>query len=316
MFSRILVPLDRSDLAEQALGRATAMARASGAQLDLVLVHQPFAIGGFDDAPWESRTSQDEQSYLNAIVSDLASGESITPTHAILKGDPAEMICRRAEDSGADLVVMTSHGRTGLSRAWLGSVADGVVRRSGVPVLLLRPVEGKGRVGAASQLFNHLLVAIDGSAASASIISAAVQLASLSEARVTLVRIVRPIPLIIPEFGVPVMTPPIVPDEKLTQQVADEARTRLAELASRSSDHGISLDAQIVVNDHVAQAILDFAHAQNIDAIAMTTHGRGASRLVVGSIADKVLRATNLPMLLTRPKDDTAATMPSAPVDK
>jgi nucleotide-binding universal stress UspA family protein len=301
MFKTILVPLDRSDLAEQALGRAAEIARASDGELDLTLVHQPFAIGGFDDAPWASQTWKDDHSYVETIVTELASSARIRATHAIIKGDPVEMICRRAEDIGADLIVMTSHGRTGLSRAWLGSVADGVLRESGVPVLLLRPIQGQGRVGAASQLFNHLLVPIDGSSASASIIPAAVQLAALTGARVTLFRVVRPVPLIIAEFGVPITAPPIVPDIDLTRKVEAEARQQVVDLAARSSEHGVHVDAQVVVDDHVAQAILAFANTENIDAIAMTTHGRGASRLLVGSIADKVLRASGLPMLLKRP---------------
>jgi nucleotide-binding universal stress UspA family protein len=302
MFRKILVPLDRSDLSEQALGRAAEIARAAQGELDLVLVHQPFPFGGFDEPPWNSPAWNADHQYLEMIAAEFASGADVVATHTILKGDAADMISSRADEIGADLIVMTSHGRTGLSRAWLGSVADRVLRRSGVPVLLLRPDEGRSRVDARREPFKHLLLAIDGSPESVTIIPPAVQLAQLTGARVTLLRVVRPIPLIVPEYGIPVTAPPIVPDEAVMQQVVEEARAHLVALAARSSENGVSVDAQIVVNDHVARAILDFAAAQGVDAIAMTTRGRGASRVLVGSTADKVLRATNVPLLVARPK--------------
>src|SRR5512132_1853966 len=142
MFKKLLVPLDRSPLAEQAIGQAAAIARASQADIDLALVHQPFPFNGFADAPWSADAWAEEQHYLESIAAELSSGSSVPVTYAALKGEPVEMICQRIRDVHADLVVMTSHGRTGLSRSWLGSIADGVLRHSTVPVLMLRAIEG------------------------------------------------------------------------------------------------------------------------------------------------------------------------------
>jgi nucleotide-binding universal stress UspA family protein len=118
-----------------------------------------------------------------------------------MRGGVVEMICQRAHDVDADLIVMTSHGRTGLSRMWLGSVADGVIRRSSVPVLLLRPVENENR-HAAAHVFKKILVPLDGSAVGADALPPAQALAHLSGARLVLLRVVQPVPMILVDAGV------------------------------------------------------------------------------------------------------------------
>ena len=132
MFRKLLVPLDRSSLAEEAIGQAASVARESGASIDLVLAHEPIAFGGFADLPWESDSSA-EQKYLESIAAELESGAHVRATCAVVRGAPGDMIGQRARDIGADLIIMTSHGRTGFSRTWLGSVADAVMRQVGDP---------------------------------------------------------------------------------------------------------------------------------------------------------------------------------------
>src|SRR5437899_8764831 len=141
MFSKVLVPLDRSPLAEQALGQAAAIARAAHAEIDVVLVHEPLQFTGYRNGTLNDDMIKAEEAYLESVATELSSSASVPVTHAVVSGSPVDMICARARETGANLIVMTSHGRTGLSRAWLGSVADAVVRRSAVPVLMLRPID-------------------------------------------------------------------------------------------------------------------------------------------------------------------------------
>ena len=115
MFRKLLVPLDRSALAEQALGPAAAIARGSKAEIDVVLVHQQISLDGFPSAPWNEAQAEDEERYLAPIADELKSGGSVPTTHAVVRGDVIEAIRARAHDVKADLIVMTSHGRTGLS---------------------------------------------------------------------------------------------------------------------------------------------------------------------------------------------------------
>lgn len=303
MFSKLLVPLDRSPLAEQAIGHAAAIARASHAEIDFVLVDQPFPFGGFSDLPWKAdKSTDDDSAYLEALAGDVSSGASVPVTHAVVRGESVEMICRRALDVGADLIVMTSHGRTGFSRAWLGSVADGLLRRSSIPVLMLRPIEGKSARASTPHPFKRVLVPLDGSALAMDILATASALARCSGARITLLRVVQPVPLITPDAGMPLVYPPLIEDEAATARLEDEAKQQLVELAQRFGEPGgVEIDSHVVVAGRVAQAIIDFAESHDVDLIAMSTHGRGASRLFVGSVADKVLRASGLPILLRRP---------------
>jgi nucleotide-binding universal stress UspA family protein len=302
MFRKLVVPLDRSPLAEQAVGQAAALARASHAEIDLVLVHQPLPFAGFNDEPWNAEQLNDEEKYLKWIASELASGASLTTTHAVVRGEAVDSICRRAWDVDADLIVMTSHGRTGLSRAWLGSVADGVLRHSAIPVLMLRPVETKTDRLVAHHLFKHVLVPLDGSALAGDILSSASALARSSAARLTLLRIVPPVPLLMVDVDMAFAYPPFVEDDDATAHLVEEASQQLDEVSRRLADEtGVAVDTHVVVAGHIAQAIIDFASGHAVDVIAMSTHGRGASRFLLGSIADKVLRGSSLPMLVQRP---------------
>lgn len=302
MFKKLLVPLDRSSLAEEALGPAGAIARASHAAVDVVLVHEPLPFAGWDDTPWNPDQAKDEDAYLESTVAELTSGASIPASHAVLRGDPVEAICMRAQDIRADLIVMTSHGRTGFSRAWVGSVADGVVRRSATPVLMLPPATHKATRVAVHGLFKRVLVPLDGSALATEALAPASALAKCSGARVELLRVVQPVPLPLSDAGVPFSYSAWIPDDAATRQVADHARLQLSNVALRLSEEtGLDVKAHVVVAAIVARAILDFAAGNSVDVIAMSTRGRGASRLIIGSVADKLLRGAGLPIMLQHP---------------
>jgi nucleotide-binding universal stress UspA family protein len=302
MFKKLLVPLDRSPLAEQALGPATAIARASSAEMEVVLVHQPVPFAGFTDAPGKAEQMRDEEKYLASIVEGLACDEFVTATYGLLLGDVVQMICERACEIEADLIVMTSHGRTGMSRVWLGSVADGLVRQSAIPVLILRPVVAKADGRAVRPLFQRILVPVDGSKLSMQALAAASELARCGEGRLVLLRIVQPVPLLTAYAGMPFVYPPSSQDIAATDRLADEAEQQLAQVARALAEQGVTdVGTHVIVATHIAREIIEFARRHHIDAIAMSTHARGASRLLVGSVADKVLRASGLPILLRRP---------------
>ena len=144
MFTKLLVPLDNSPLAEQALPTAQSIARCAGAAMELVYVHQPQAFAGYGDAPWNAARRSSEESYVRAIADEVRKGANVNVEGSLATGAAAAGICARAVDVGADLIVMTTHGLTGMSRAWLGSVADGVVRQTPISRLAASP-HGDGR---------------------------------------------------------------------------------------------------------------------------------------------------------------------------
>jgi len=93
-----------------------------------------------------------------------------------------------------------------------------------------------------------------------------------------------------------------------TKRLADECAEQVEEMARNlRAETGLSVEARVVVGESTAKSIVDFAAAHSMDVIAMATHGRGASRLLLGSVADKVLRSSGLPMLVQRPAVGGAA---------
>ena len=300
MFRMLLVPLDRSPLAEQAVAPAAEIARACGAAIDLVIAQPRSSLSGLrssasNDARWNA-----DHRYIESKARGLAAGASLPVTHAAVRGDPEAVICERANAIGADLIVMTSHGRGGLSRACLGSVTDAVVRQAAIPVLVLHAGDG-GRGLVAD--YKNILVPLDESPLTADILPAAAALAKVMGAMLTLLEVVSHVPTLIPaDPTLPYTVMPMIPDEVATEQLVNSTMIALTAIARRCHEqYGVATQAAVVTNEHEAEAIIAFARRQRMDAIAMSTHGRGATRWLLGSVADKVLRSTGLPVLLRRP---------------
>lgn len=300
MYRHLVVPLDGSAMAEPALGRAAAIAQASGASIDLVLVHAPTPLENPGTATWELSVEGAARHYLETIVRELETSSGQRVTFSLRKGDPVDEICDRAAEVGADLIVMTSHGRTGFSRVWFGSVADGVMRRSRIPVLMLRPIPSVRQRDLARRPFTHVLVPLDGVSMEA--VPSAVALAQCGGARVTLLHVVQPIPLPAVDPIVPYAAMAARMDEQATKAVTMDMKARLVETARRLADEtGLPVEAQVLVEGAVASAIISFAHGAKADVIALATHRGPAGRLILGSVADKLVRGADLPVLLLYP---------------
>lgn len=303
MFTRLLVPVDRSSLGEQALGRAADIARACSAAVDVVLVHNPDQDADFGDSiGMKAAQFAAEEKYVEDMGGELARNAGVTVTHTVMRGEVVSGIVARAHEVGADIIVMTSHGRTGLSRAWLGSVADGVIRQSAIPVLMLRPTgELASRHGEAAP-FCKILVPVDGTPEALSVLDAATALARCSGARLILLRVVPPVQILTTEAAMAFVYPTTFTDDVATEALVRQAQRLLSDVARSIAERdGIAVEQHVLVSTIVAQAVLDFALAAGADLIAMSTHSRGASRLLIGSMADKIIRGSRLPVLLHHP---------------
>jgi nucleotide-binding universal stress UspA family protein len=138
-------------------------------------------------------------------------------------------------------------------------------------------------------------------------------MARIGEGTLILTRVVVPIPLYIAEAGMP-SYPAALVDEEATQEIVRQTSNELSQLAKRiEQDNGIKCEVEIVAANSAAKTILELATAKSADLIAMTTHGRGASRLLLGSVADKVLRGGHLPLLLLRPRATESGKKREAP---
>lgn len=309
MYRQLLVPLDGSAFAEQALPLAGAILRRNEATLTLVRVHRPIVYDTELGAPrWDIDQRDLESEYLARVAARMHEAFGVAVSTALLEEPVVGAICAYAADRAADLVIMSTHGRTGFSRAWMGSVADGVVRQAAVPVLLLRPDDESSvwdLPDNADRQFERLLLPLDGSRLSEAIVGHTVRLARAFESEIVLLRVIEPVVTSAPEYPISYPVPVTLIDGKATDQVMDAARAYLSGKAAHLRHlHGLRVTVDVKLYEHAAPAIIDAAKAHDADLIAMSTHGRGASRLFVGSVADKVIRGGPRAVLLYRPNQD------------
>jgi nucleotide-binding universal stress UspA family protein len=291
MNTRIMVPLDGSAFAEQALSTAVDLTCWTGQRLHAVRVHVPpqTSEGAGKGSESEGRSARaEEERYLREIADRCSATAGLAIRTALLDGAIPTTLATYINEHDIGLVVMTSHGRGGISRMWLGSVADALVRRVRIPVLLLRPCPSCGESKALNHL-RHVLVPVDGSELSARILEPAARFGAAWDARITLLHVLTP-------------ASGRHADSASVDEARSDAEMILDELAAPLRRRGHRVDIAAITGDAPANAILDYAAAHDVGAIAMATRGRGSlRRLAVGSVADKIMRAFVLPLLLYRP---------------
>jgi nucleotide-binding universal stress UspA family protein len=306
MYRSILVPLDGSRLSERALPTAIALCKRTVARLHIVHVRRMIgAVGPSTDALRDDGARE----YLDAVTDRAADelGESVS--FAILPAEEPELLLPSPTPHGVaeyintyavanriDLIVSTTHGRGGLSRAWFGSVTEALLRAADIPLLLIRPEDHEELDLASAAPFDHILVALDGSAESERVLRPARELGAASNAHYTILQIVQtPAPMF--EAAVIQTVPMIEEAERLRQQ----AELDLARPAATLNEAGAHVTIVTQLADSPANAILQYAREHDVDAIALTTHARRAlRRMVLGSVADKVIRGAECPTLVVR----------------
>jgi len=280
---RILIPLDGSSLAEAVVPVAGALARDYEAEI-LLLRALPIKRS----ADEEAEAQQAAEEYLARVGEDLRRRGLSAVEWKVWYNEPAQAIVDAATYNEIDLVTMATHGRSGLGRLFLGSVAESVVRRLTVPVLLVR-----GEPSAEPGAIGRILVPLDGSEASEAVLAVVAGLAGPFDFTIDLLHVVEPLtPAALAEVGSQA-------DELLRRRYA-EAETDLARLAGRLEARGLRVrwTARLGL---AAEAIQEYADREKIGLIAMTTHGRsGLGRLFLGSVAEQILRAARVPVLLLK----------------
>jgi nucleotide-binding universal stress UspA family protein len=288
MFRTILVPLDGSPLAERALPYAVELARRARAQLVLFqAIPLAEAASAADD---ETPPLAMAESYLRDLASrcdDVAMVET-----RVVVGDAGRAILDEIDRGAADLVVLSTHGRSGLGRWIYGSVADQVMREACVPIVL---VPAHGRYAWPAEKPRRILVALDGSIRAERVLAPAEALAAALDAEMILLRVVELYPM---GFSDPTGGFYVDPTPDLK-----EARRYLAEVAWPLVERGRKVQVDDELGFTVAR-IVDVAQQNGVSLIAIGTHGRGGlERLVLGSVATGVVQLADLPMLVMRSND-------------
>jgi nucleotide-binding universal stress UspA family protein len=303
----ILVPLDGSPFSEQAIELARKIASAGNAKIRLALVHEPplvpFAVPPSKHAiSAELNHRKAERTYLREVQGRLRARGTPVAAAATLMGVPGPALAEYATEMKVDMVVMATHGRGGLQRAWLGSVADYLVRNLEIPVLLVRPHAISGPVTESSA--TRILVPLDGSPLSEQALAPALSMALLWNLELALLQVVQPVPNSIE----PMLPIPTGYDEELTHSWRNQVQEYLDGLAGQLRQQGVRASASAVIGWHSIESILNEAQAEGTAMVVVATHGRGGlSRLTIGSVADKLVRGAEVPVLVYRPKKQAGA---------
>lgn len=297
MYARILVPLDGSPLAEQVLTYVKPLSKTIGCPIDLISVLEPIpaelgepsAALYLDDLMATQRG--EAEGYMERTSTQLQE-QGFTVTQRIADGPAGNVIAEEADRVPDTLVAMATHGRSGVGRWVLGSVADRVLHATKAPMLLIRPNEDATKD---SGQFRKVIVPLDGSDRSEAALAHAVTLAKACDAPVTLVQAVN---TVVYAYGALEM--PTIDLDEVYEASEEAAQANIDEHAKALKAQGVTVDT-VVERGSASNVILELVQNQPDDLVVMTTHGRsGPTRWVLGSIADRVVRHAGGPVLIIR----------------
>jgi nucleotide-binding universal stress UspA family protein len=301
MIQRILVPLDGSAVAEEAIAYARALLPNGGeaALLRVVPDLDPLLselLGTLASPPDGGRDP--ELAAARAALDKAPAGvhePNLRWTAEATRGDPAETIVRYAATIDADLIAMTTHGRGAVGRAIFGSVADRVARSSSIPVLLARP---RAAGAPAVPEFRRIVVPLDGSERAEAALPVAADLAGALGIPIRLMRVVDTAMTVAQLSGIGFPGAPISAEscQQALADVREDARQSLAAATARLTEAGLQA-TWAVVEGSPYFAIADATEPG--DLLVLTSHGRGGVlRWALGSVAEKLVREAPVPVVL------------------
>jgi nucleotide-binding universal stress UspA family protein len=288
MFRNVMVPVGGTPLCEHALPWALAAVGTTGS-VQLVHVHVPpvpLLVEGMvvADPTLDTTMREQEADYLGDLALRVTAAEpGVSVTTRTLEADepPAETLAQAVKDTGAELVVMATHGRGSLARFWLGSVSHDLLRLSAVPVLLYRPPTESAPDLAVRPSLHCIVVPLDGSELSRRIVAPSIRLGRIFGAEMVLLSVGEP--------GL---------------EEATAGGTNVDWAAGEMATAGLSVRTEVLRHASVATAVLDVAGGDSQTAVALATHGRtGVSRLLLGSVTDEIVRHAAGPVLAFHPPE-------------
>lgn len=281
MFRDIVVPLDGSSLAQRALGFAGWIASECDARLHLVRVHQPPANRNAEEQ--RAARAADER-YLQLLAASRRDGTGDVRV-AVLDGSVALAISDYADRVDADLIVMTTHGRTGAERRRLGSVAAVVGHHAACPVMLVPAGELTGNVP-----FERIVIAVDGTERPEAVTSMALRLGSLGHPVFRIVQTLAPAPMLeLVAAGVGTARPEYM-----------EAEDHVAGIANRLRAAGLRAEVLLTVTESPPDAIGDAARQESADLVVIATRLDAASPTFAPSLAEAMLHRWPSAVLLIK----------------
>jgi len=323
VYHTIVVPLDGSELAEEVLPHVAELIRGRDSRVCLLSVTPMMrrmarpVVGLHPSSDERQRVEQELEGYLQKTAETLKAAAAEVEV-AVRFGRPADKVLAFADDVGADLIAMTTHGRSGI-RDWIfGSVADRILRGATCPVLLVRA--GRGAVSAPRGAttaplrqapYQRILVPLDGSELAEQVLPYVKALIRSSRtfppAEVTHIFLLSVLTTGLGDRTVTLLTsyPPGLQLSATALNYAEaEMRRYLRSVATVLRDHGAIVHVKVRQGTPAGE-VLDYAAEVEADLISMTTHGlSGLSRWMYGNVAGKVLQRAHSPVLLVRPTSE------------
>jgi nucleotide-binding universal stress UspA family protein len=295
MYTRMLIPLDGSKTAEKVLPYARSLAGKLGLPIELLTVIEvPEIVTHMTrhmDSFLEGEVTNSER-YLDNISKSFL---RLSVKCAVQKGQAADDIIENAESAEGTMIAMATHGRSGINRWLLGSVAEKVLRGSGKPLLLVRATEAAKSEGEAG--LKRLVVPLDGSELAECVIPTVVDLASALKLEVLLIRAFK-VPASVYAGGEGYYG---IDYEKLHGEYRDDAHAYLENKASELRRQGLDRISFVSPEGLAADEIISLARRTPDNLIAMCTHGRsGLTRWALGSVTENVVRHAGGPVLVVR----------------
>jgi nucleotide-binding universal stress UspA family protein len=301
LYEKIVVPLDGSPLAEQIFPHLKRLSLPAATELHLVGVLEAwrYALGAseFGVADLVTYLRDDLQAYLVQQQQALQQQGYRVSIHCH-DGDAALTIVDVADQVGAQLIALTTHGRSGIRRWTLGSVAERILHQSTLPILLVR------HETIAKDALKRLLVPLDGSALAEEVLPQAITLAQTTGASILLLQVIQTID----PTNQRLLFSTKAEAESALQWWTEESERYLERVGERLQAAAVPYATRVRTGDPdrvICATTVDAA----IDLVVMSTHGRtGFRRWVYGSVANKVLRGVECPLLLMRSRsvDDSA----------
>jgi len=291
MYETILVPIDGSDPAEVAAEEAIEIARRFDASLSLLAVLETPESAHSSVGTEPDRDDLDEQVERAIERIEAHAVEAGVPHETLIeRGIPHDVISATVSDRDAEMVAMGTHGRTGVERILLGSVTERVLRTSSVPVLTAHERDDVG-------VFDDILVPTDGSTTADRAADHALALAERDGATVHALSVVD-VQAMASGLDMGAGLPGVV--ETLTDQREDA----VAAVRDRAEDRGIDCETAVLEGGPV-KAIGDYVDDNGIDIVTMGTHGHsGIERLLLGSVAERTIRTSDVPVLAVPPESE------------
>jgi nucleotide-binding universal stress UspA family protein len=307
MFNRILLPMDRSPLAECVLPHVVAVARAFESQVTLVHVMDPPQRANWrravDPLNWRIRKAEAE-SYLGDLVLRLQKA-GLASEKQILEGPAAERIVEFSHKNAVPLIVLSSHGQSGLSGWNVSSVVQKIILRVRTSILIVRAYQ-PASIDVTGLRYHRLLVPMDGSQRAECVLPVAATLARAHEAEILLAHVVR-------RPDMPRRTPPTDEDVELADRLVERNRAEaiqyLDQLRSRLSGQ---VQARVLVGDHVPATLHELVDQEKLDLVLLTAHGySGQTRWPYGSVVISFITYGTTPLLIVQdlPQDKIEPTV-------